>query len=47
MLFGIKMPASSAAGAEGEDNRDTGDCAAGSKGKHNRDTDNCAAWFAV
>ena len=47
MLFGIKMPASSAAGAEGEDNRDTGDCAAGSKGKHNRDTDNCAAWFTV
>ena len=47
MLLGIKMPVSSAAGAEGEDNRDTGDCAAGSKGKHNRDTDNCAAGFAV
>ena len=47
MLFGIKMPASSAAGSEGEDNRDTGDCAAGSKGEHNRDTDDCAAWLAV
>ena len=47
MLFGIKMPASSAAGSESEDNRDTGDCVAGSKGEHNRDTDDCAAGFAV
>ena len=47
MLFSIKMPASSAAGTEGEDNRDTGDCAAGSEGEHNRDTDDCAAGFAV
>ena len=47
MLFGIKMPASSAAGAEGEDNRDTGDCAAGSEGEDYGDTDDCAAWFAV
>ena len=47
MLFGIKVSASSAAGAEGEDNRDTGDCAAGSKGEHNRATDDCAAGFAV
>ena len=47
MLFGIKVSASSAAGAEGEYNRDTGDCAAGSEGEHNRDTDDCAAGFAV
>ena len=47
MLFGIKVSASSAAGAEGEHNRDTGDCAAGSEGEHNRDTDDCAAGFAV
>ena len=47
MLFGIKVSVNSAAGAEGEDNRDTGDCAAGSKGEHNRDTDDCAAGFAV
>ena len=47
MLLGIKVSASSAAGAEVEDNRDTGDCAAGSKGEHNRDTDDCAAGFAV
>ena len=47
MLFGIKMPASSAAGSESEDNRDTGDRAAGSKGEDNRDTDDSAAGFAV
>ena len=47
MLFDIKVSASSAAGAEGEDNWDTGDCAAGSKGEHNRDTDDCEAGFAV
>lgn len=47
MLFGIKVSARSAAGSEGEDNRDTGDCAAGSKGEHNRDTDNCAAGFTM
>ena len=47
MLFGIKVSASSAAGSEGEDNRDADDCAAGSKGEHNRDTDDCAAGFAV
>ena len=47
MLLGIKVSASSAAGAEGEDNRDTGDCAAGSKGVHIRETDDCAAGFAV
>lgn len=29
MLFGIKVSASSAAGSEGEHNRDTDDCAAG------------------
>ena len=47
MLFGIKVSASSAAGAEDEDTRDTGDCAAGSNGEHNRDTDDCSAGFAV
>lgn len=47
MLFGIKVSASSAAGSEGEDNRDTDDCAAGSKGEHNRDTDDCAAGFTM
>lgn len=47
MLFGIKVSASSAAGSEGEDNRDTGDCAAGSEGEDYGDTDDCAAWFTV
>ena len=47
MLFGIKVSVSSAAGSEGEDNRDTGDCAAGSEGEDYGDTDDCAAWFTV
>lgn len=47
MLFGIKVSASSAAGSEGEHNRDTDDCAAGSEGKDYGDTDDCAAWFTV